>query len=169
MVAGTIATAGCTTALLRRLRIPSSQNMCRSITLVIIIPSLCSLYLLRTRTCRKACWVMPPNVQTKGNLFFIINLNNSIMSKFIETVIMLTIAACSWAVTIMLTVCTLPTTLDCVILYVIATMFAVGGTIAFVQFSHLWHSMFKQPQAPKGLLAHSSLARFARSAALCVG
>lgn len=65
------------------------------------------------------------------------------MSKFIEIVLMLTIAACSWAVAIMLTVCTLPTTLDCVILYIIAAMFAVGGTIAFVQFSHLWHSMFK--------------------------
>lgn len=65
------------------------------------------------------------------------------MNKFIEIVLMLTIAACSWTVAIMLTVCTLPTTLDYVILYIIVTMFAIGGTIAFVQFSHLWHSMFK--------------------------
>lgn len=65
------------------------------------------------------------------------------MSKFIEIILMLTIAACSWAVAIMLAVCTLPTTLDCVTLYIIATMFAISGTIAFVQFSHLWYSMFK--------------------------
>lgn len=65
------------------------------------------------------------------------------MIKFIQTVLMLTIAACSWAMAIMLVVCALPTTLDCVLLYVIVMLFAVGGTIAFVLFSNLWHSMFK--------------------------
>ena len=86
------------------------------------------------------------------------------MNKFIEIVLMLTIAACSWTVAIMLIVCTLPTTLDCVILYIIATMFAIGGTIAFVQFSHLWHSMFKQVLSPfRGFwLTHLSLASLAR-------
>lgn len=65
------------------------------------------------------------------------------MSKFIEIILMLTIAACSWVVAIMLTICTLPTTLDSVILYILATMFAIGGTVAFMQFTRLWHSMFK--------------------------
>lgn len=64
------------------------------------------------------------------------------MIKFIQTVLMLTIAACSWAMAIMLVACA-PTTLDCVLLYVIIMLFAIGGTIAFMQFSSLWHSMFK--------------------------
>lgn len=65
------------------------------------------------------------------------------MSKFIQMVLILTIAACSWVMAIMLAVCTLPTTLDRALLYIVAVLFVIGGTIAFMLFSHLWHSMFK--------------------------
>lgn len=65
------------------------------------------------------------------------------MRKFIEIIIMLTIAACSYTLAIMLAVCALTTELDSITLYVVFTMLVICGTIAFMLLSCLWHDMFK--------------------------
>ena len=77
-------------------------------------------------------------VDKRQLFFFIINLKQTKMRNFVECMLLMVCGACSWAVAIMLVCCSLPTMLDSIILYIMAAMFAIGGTIAFIQYLRQW-------------------------------